>query len=111
MLDTLVSFAIILLQSTVPVARDISQMANASQDQSMLIYVLIAAYGPLLTVIGVLWRKWESARTEVKDAATKRETLIQEHAREKYAMILENNRTSEQLGAIKSSLDNLQNRA
>lgn len=101
----------ILLDSTVPVARDISQMADTSQDQSMLIYVLIAAYGPLLTVIGVLWRKWEAARNDLKDAATKREDLIKEHAREKYTMILENNRTSEQLGSIKTVLENLQNKA
>lgn len=91
--------------STVPVARDISQMSQATADQSMLIYVLIAAYGPLLTVIGVLWRKWETARQEVKDAARERETLIITHATEKQTMILENNKTSQQLGAILAKLD------
>lgn len=100
----------ILLQasnSTVPVARDLAQMSQATADQSMLIYVLIAAYGPLVGVIGILWRKWEAARQEVKEANTKRETLIQEHAREKYTMILERNKTSEQLGAIQAKLDAL----
>lgn len=91
--------------STVPVARDLAQMSQATADQSMLIYVLIAAYGPLLTVIGILWRKWESSREENKVATKERETLIREHASEKQQMILENNKTSQQLGAILAKLD------
>lgn len=101
----MIAFTSILLQSTVPVARDIAQMSQATADQSMLIYVLIAAYAPLVTVIGVLWRKWEEARKDNKDAAKDRETLIREHASEKQLMILESNKTSQQLGAILAKLD------
>lgn len=98
----------ILLQaaaSTVPIARDISQMSQATADQSMLIYVLIAAYAPLVTVIGILWRKWEDARQENKDATKEMQTMIREHASEKQQMILESNKTSQQLGAILAKLD------
>lgn len=89
---------------TIPVARDISQMANASQDQSMLIYVLIAAYAPLVTVIGVLWRKWETARKYGYEAQKTREALIQDHNREMMEMVKERNKTSEQLALIMDKL-------
>lgn len=104
-MNLLLILSLILLQSTVPAARDISQMANVEQDQSMLIYIIIAGYGPLLTVIGVLWRKWEDARTENKEATRARETLILTYAQEKQQMLLENNKISVQLGQLLSKLD------
>lgn len=95
----------ILLQSTVPVARDIAQMSQATADQSMLIYVLIAGYGALVSAIGLIWRKWEASREENKQAARDREALILEHNREKQAVLLENNKISQQLGRLLAKLD------
>ena len=80
-------------------------MANASQDQTMLIYVLIAGYTPLITVIGVLWRKWENSRTEVKEARDKREEMMHAHHREVQTLIQEKNNMNERLGMILAKLD------
>ena len=102
---TTLYFALFLQAGTAPIAKDISTMANASQDQTMLIYVLIVAYGPLLTVIGILWRKWEASRTEIKEAAIKREAMIQEHHRQIQALSTEKNNMNERLGMILAKLE------
>lgn len=95
----------ILLQTTVPVARDISQMANASQDQTVLIYIIIAGYGPVLTALGVIWRKWEDSRNENKKLVSDKETMLIQHSNETRSLMEKNNQTSAQLATILAKLD------
>lgn len=80
-------------------------MSNASQDQTMLIYVLIVGYGPLITVIGILWRKFEEARKNEREEARRREDMIQEHNRQMQAVLIEKARTDENIGKILAKLD------
>ncbi len=101
--------------SDLSVLKEIVQMEEKAGDQSALLLATGLAVIALKGVVILLWRKWESARKQVKLAAEKRETLIEKHAnqmdslRAAHALEIKElnrdmNRTSDLLADIQAEL-------